>query len=110
LSAALPPAAVAGIIGPWSRPGELTGDEAPPRGGVGSPFSSTGGVGALLSSSTTLLWGDVLAASSPLVGALAVAFAGAGCSSTLVAAADAAGSSVVYGAASPTAAAGSAVL
>jgi len=57
-----------------------------------------------------LLRGGILAASSSLVGALAVEFTGAGCSSTLVAAADAAGCSVAYGAASPTAAAGSAVL
>jgi len=108
--AAPPPAVVAGITGPWSRPGEPTGDEVPARGGVGTPLSSAGGVGALLSSSTTLLGGGVLAASSFLVGVLVVALAGAGCSSVLVAVVVAAGCSVVCGAASPTAATGSAAL
>jgi len=85
--AALPPAVVAGITGPWSRPGEPTGEEAPARGGIGTPLSSAGGgVRDLLSSSTTLLGGGVLVASSFLVGVLAAALAGAGCSSALSAA------------------------
>ena len=99
-----------GVSGPWSRPGEPAGGEAPARGGVGTPLSSAGGVGALLSSSTTILGGGVLAASSFLVGVLAAALAGAGCSSALVAAVVAAGCSVVCGAASPTTAVGSAAL
>ena len=99
-----------GITGPWSRPGEPTGEEAPARGGVGTLPSPSGGVGTLSSSPTTLLGGGVLDASSSLVGVLAVALAGAGCASALVAAVAAAGCSVACGAASPTAATGSAVL
>jgi len=101
--AVLQPAVVAGITGPWSRPGEPAGEEAPARGGVGTPLSSAGGgVGTLSSSSTMLLGGGVLVASSSLVVVLAVVFAEAGCSSTLSATVVVAGCSVVCGAA-PTA-------
>jgi len=92
--AALPPTVVVGITGPWSRPGEPTGEEAPARGGIGTPLSSTdGGVGALHSSSTTLLGGRVLAASSFLLGtagssALSAAVVVAGCSTAATGSAD----------------------
>jgi len=74
------------------------------------PLSPAGGVGTLSSSPTTLLGGGVLAASSSLVGVLAAALAGTGCSLALVAAAVTAGCSVACGAASPMAATCSAVL
>ena len=109
--AALPPAVVAGITGPWSRLGEPVGDEAPARGGVGTPLSSAGGgVGTLSSSSMMLLGGGVLIASSSLVGVLAAVFAEDGCSSTLSATIVAAGCFVVCGAAPRAAATGSATL
>ena len=57
-----------------------------------------------------LLGGGVLAPSSFLVGVLAMALAGAGCTSALLAAVVATGCSVVCGAASPTEATGSAAL
>jgi hypothetical protein len=89
--AALPPAAVEGITGPWSRPGEPTGEEAPARGGDGTLPSSAGGVGTLLPSSAIVLGGGVLPASPSLGGVLAAALAGADSPSMPVAAAAAAG-------------------
>ena len=86
------------------------GEEDSARGGVGTSLSPARGVGTLSSSPTTLLGGGVLVAPSSLVGVLAAALTGTGCSSALVAAVVTAGCSVACGAASPTAAAGSAVL
>jgi len=103
-------AAVVGITGPWSRPGEPTGEEAPARGGVGTLPSPAGGVGTLSSPSTMLLGGGALVASSSLVGLLAAVLAEAGSSSALSATVAAAGCSVVCSAVSTAASADSATL
>ena len=115
LALCAPLAVVIGITGPLPRPGEPFGEEVSARGGVGTLLSSVGGgVGALSSSSATLLGGGVLAAYSSPSGVPALVFAGAGCSSAVSAPTTSMGhpsvpSWVVYGAASSTTTTGSAV-